>query len=135
MPEYLSHGSDLSTRVFILLESFFTRDDPIMKSKPQEEQSLRKVQEIQKVNIGTSQKPKILNLGTTCTKDEVDQYVELFREFYDIFTWTYDDLKEYDKIIIQHIIPMKEGTKLVRHKPRIINPKLKPLVKLELEKM
>jgi hypothetical protein len=74
-------------------------------------------------------------LGSTCTKDEINQYVQLFKEFYDIFAWTYVDIKEYDKSIIQHIIPLKEGTKPIRQKPRIINPKLNPLVKLDLEKI
>lgn len=33
------------------------------------------------------------------------------------------------------MIPLKEGTKPMRQKPRMMNPKLKPLVKLELENM
>jgi hypothetical protein len=57
----------------------------------------------------------------------------LFKEFQDIFVWSYDDLKEYDKSIFQHIIPLKEGSKPFKQKLRIINPKIKPLVKLELE--
>jgi hypothetical protein len=44
-------------------------------------------------------------------------------------------LKAYDKSIFQHIIPLKEGTKPFKQKLRIINPKLKPLVKIELEKL
>jgi hypothetical protein len=59
----------------------------------------------------------------------------LFKEFYDIFSWTYDDLKEYDKSIFHHIIPLKEGMNPVKKKLRMINPKLKPLVKMELEKL
>ena len=85
-----------------------------MKGKPGEELSLKRVQETQKVNIGNLKNPNFFNLGSTCTKDEIDQYIQLFKQFYDIFAWTYDDLKEYDKIVIQHIIYLKEGTKLVR---------------------
>ena len=48
---------------------------------------------------------------------------------------TSDGLKEYDKEVFQHVIPLKEGVVLVRKKPRMMNPKLKTLVKLELEKM
>jgi hypothetical protein len=59
----------------------------------------------------------------------------LFKEYYDNFAWTYDDLKEYDKSTFQHIIPLKEGTNTIRQKLRIVNPKLKPLVKIELEKL
>jgi len=73
-----------------------------------------------------------VNLGINCTPEEVDQYIALFREYFAIFAWSYDDLKAYDKTIFQHIIPLKEGTKPFKQKMRIINPKLKPLVKIEL---
>jgi hypothetical protein len=58
----------------------------------------------------------------------------LFKEYYDVFAWTYNDL-EYDKSIFQHIIPLKEGTNPVRKKLRIVNTKLKPRIKIELEKL
>jgi hypothetical protein len=52
-----------------------------------------------------------------------------------VFAWTYDDLKAYDQTIFQHIIPLREETKLVKKKIRMMNPKLKPLVKVKLEKL
>jgi hypothetical protein len=69
-------------------------------------------------------------LGTSCTNDE--GYTTIFKEFKDIFSWTYDYLKEYDKSIFQHTIPLKEGSKPFRQKLRVINPKLNSLAKLEL---
>jgi hypothetical protein len=117
------------------LESLFTRDDQTKIPDLKEEVSVRKVQETQKINIGTHDSPKYINLGTSCTMEEIDQYTSLFKEFHDIFSWTYDDLKEYDKSIFQHIIPLKEGSKPVKKKLRMINPKLNPLVKMELEKL
>jgi hypothetical protein len=74
-------------------------------------------------------------LGVDFTIDEFDQYVALFKQYLDVFAWSYDDLKAYDKIIFQHIIPLREGEKPVKQKIRIMNPKLKPLVKVELEKL
>jgi hypothetical protein len=59
----------------------------------------------------------------------------LFKEYFDVSAWSYDDLKAYDKSIFQHIIPLKEGTKTFKQKLRIIIPKLKPLVKIELGKL
>jgi hypothetical protein len=56
--EFLNHESYLNTKFHVLLESVFTQDDQIMKSKLGKEVSLRKVHEIQKVNIRTSQNPK-----------------------------------------------------------------------------
>jgi hypothetical protein len=111
------------------------RDDQTKISKPLEEPSVRKVQETHKINIGTPESPKYINLGTSCTKEERDKYTQLFKEFQDVFAWSYNDLKEYDKSIFQHIIPLKEGAKPFKQKLRIINPKIKPLVKIEIEKL
>jgi hypothetical protein len=77
-----------------------------------EEVSLRKVQEKRKINIGTDSSPKHINLGVDCTIDEVDQYVALFKEYIDMFPWSYDDLKACDKTIFQHIIPLEKGQSL-----------------------
>jgi hypothetical protein len=74
-------------------------------------------------------------LGVDCTIEEVEQHVALFKEYLDVITWSYDDLKAYDKTIFQHIIPLREGEKSVKQKIRMMNPKLKQLVKVELEKL
>jgi hypothetical protein len=59
----------------------------------------------------------------------------LFKEYLDVFAWTYDDLKAYDKKIFLHIIPLREEANIVKKKVRMMNPKLKPLVNIELEKL
>jgi hypothetical protein len=100
-----------------------------------EEVSLRKVQETRKVNIRTDSSPKYINLGVDCIVVEVDQYVSLFKEYLDVFSWIYDDSKAYDKKIFHHIIPLREGEKPIKKKIRIMNPKLKPSIKIELEKL
>ena len=93
------------------------------------------MKEIRKVNIGTHSSSKYVNLGVDCTTEEVDQYVALLKEYIDVFAWTYDDIKAYDKTIFQRIIPLREGVKPVKQKIRMMNPNLKPLVKIELEKL
>jgi hypothetical protein len=52
-----------------------------------------------------------------------------------VFACTYDDLNAYDKMIFQHISPLREEAKPVKQKIRMMNPKMKPLVKIELEKL
>jgi hypothetical protein len=59
----------------------------------------------------------------------------LFKEFYDVFSWTYYYLKDYVKYIFQDILPLKERENLARKKMRIVNPKLKPLIKIELQNL
>jgi hypothetical protein len=74
-------------------------------------------------------------LGVDCTTEEAYKYVSLFKEYIDVFAWTYDDLNAYDKNIFQHIIPLREEANMMKQKIRMMNPKLKPLVKIELEKL
>ena len=50
-----------------------------------------------------------------------------------MFSWTYDDFKDYYKTIFQHIIPLREEAKPIKKTIRMMNPKLKPLVNIELE--
>ena len=63
------------------------------------------------VNLGTEQDPKNINLGKNCTHAKRTTFMKLFREFKDVFAWTYEDLKTYDTNIIQHVIPLKEDVK------------------------
>lgn len=53
---------------------------------------------------------------------------ELFRELKDIFTWTYDNNKAYEKNITQHTKLLKSGTKLATQSPSEVNPNLKTLI-------
>ena len=57
------------------------------------------------------------------------------KEYVDIFAWCYEDLKTYDKSIIQHKIPLQENTKIVRQKLRPINPMLLPIIENEIRKL
>ena len=68
------------------------------------------------VNLTIQQNPKNINLGKNCTQVEREAFIKLFREFKDLFVWTYKDLKTYDTKIIQHIIPLKEDAKHFQQK-------------------
>jgi hypothetical protein len=109
-------------------ESLFMKDDHVKNIL--EEFLVPKVQEMRKVNIRTDSSPKYVNLGVDCTTEEENKYVSFFKEYIDVFAWTYDDLKSYDNTIFQHIIPLREGSKEVKQKIRMMNPNMKPLVKI-----
>jgi hypothetical protein len=125
--------SSIDPKNYIQVEYLFTKDDHVKNLL--EEVLVLKVQETRKVNIGTDSSPKYVNLGVDCTIEEIDQYVSLFKEYIDVFAWNYDDLKSYDKTIFQQIIPLWEEAKPPKQKTRMMNPKMKPLVNIELEKL
>lgn len=47
-----------------------------------------------------------------------ERYIELFKKYIGVFSWSYDDLKTYDMNIIKHKIPLKEGIKPFKLKLR-----------------
>jgi hypothetical protein len=87
------------------------------------------------INLGTLKKPKNINLGKTVSKEERKAYLKLFREYQDVFAWSYRDLKTYDTCIIQHTIPLKSYVKPFQHKLRKYHPSLEPLMCQEIKKL
>jgi hypothetical protein len=63
------------------------------------------------------------------------KYVEFLRQYKDVFSWSYDDLKTYDTSVIEHKIPLKHGIKPFRKKLRQINPILLPVIEREVKKL
>ena len=59
--------------------------------------------------------------------------MDLVQEFFDVFSWSYEDIHGFDPNIIQHVIPIKEGENLVRKKQRPMNPSLEAIIRKEVE--
>ena len=68
------------------------------------------------INIRTPKNPKNVNLNKTISKEERKAYPKLFKQYQDVFTWSYRDLKTYDTWIIQHTISLKPEVKPFQHK-------------------
>ena len=66
------------------------------------------------INLGTLDKPQKINLGVQCFEEEKVAFIKLFKEYKDVFAWSYEDLKTFDTQIMQHVNPIKEGAKLVQ---------------------
>jgi len=86
-------------------------------------------------NLGTQCEPKLVKLFKGVPKDYKKRYIDLFKKFADVFSWSYEDLKTYDKTIIQHKIPLKDGIKPHRQKLRQINPLLLAPIEKEVKKL
>ena len=69
-------------------------------------------------NIGTPEEPKFVKLSRSLTEEQRIGYTDLLREFSEVFTWTYEDLKTYDTSVIEHKIPLKEEAKPFKQKLR-----------------
>jgi hypothetical protein len=67
--------------------------------------------DVEYCNIGTQEDPKIIKLSKTLSLEVKQSYINLMKEFLDVFSWSYEDLKVYDTKIILHLIPLKEDHK------------------------
>ena len=76
-----------------------------------------------------------MNLGKCCSPAERDKFFSMFKQYKDVFSWTYEDLKTYDTSIIKHVVPIKVGVKPYQQPLRKMHPKLEPLIQSEVKKL
>lgn len=91
--------------------------------------------EVEEVNIGSAIKPKLIRLSKNLSPEVQQRYLDLMKEYVDVFAWDYSDLKAYDTSSIQHTIPVREKEKPFKQKLRRINPKLLPMIKKEVKNL
>ena len=112
------------------LEDMFDANDVPRKPKLQPLNAA-----IEEHNIGTKENPKMIKLSKNFPPDQKPKYIDLFKEFQDVFSWSYEDLKSYDTSVIQHTIPLKPNQKPFKQKLRRINPMLLPMIEKEVKRM
>jgi hypothetical protein len=90
-------------------------------------------EDVTECNLGTEEDPKYVKLSSSLSKEQRVEYVNLLKEFSDVFSWKYEYLRTYGTRIIEHNIPLKEETKTFREKIRQINPMLFPIMEKEVK--
>ena len=93
--EVLQSKNQSLPKGLVPLEELFDLND--VAKKPKLEPT--KV-EVQECNIGSEEKPKMMKLSKTLPAHIKLKYIELFKEFSDVFAWSYEVLKSYDIEII-----------------------------------
>lgn len=114
----------------VVLENVFDNQDRVDSSMKNS-----KPQELEEINLGTSESPKKVYIGKTLTPEIRKSLIALLRRFRHVFAWSYDDLKAYRQDLFQHVIPLKDGVKPFRQNQRPINPTLAPKMQEELLKL
>ena len=91
----LQSKDDNLPKGLVPLEEIFDFNDVARKPKMEPIEA-----EIEECNIGSEQEPKMIKLSKTLPAHIKQKYLELFKEFNDVFSWSYEDLKSYDMEII-----------------------------------
>ena len=74
-------------------------------------------------------------IGAECSHAEILEYTELFKEFHDIFAWSYDEMPGIDPRIVKHEIKTYPNAKIVWQRLRAVNPRKAPVIKAKIEKL
>jgi hypothetical protein len=88
--------------------------------------------------IDISVKPGIVenvHIGASCSPTEIITYTSLFKEFWDIFAWSYEEMPGIDPTIIVHEIKTYPRAKPVRQHLYPVHPCKAAAIKLEVEKL
>jgi hypothetical protein len=90
------------------------------------------------IPIDISVKPGIfenVHIGASCSLDEIVTYTSLFKEFCDIFTWSYEEMPGIDPAIVVHEIKTYPGAKPIWKRLHPVHPRKAATIKLEVEKL
>ena len=93
------------------LESSFSSSDVGNKEKHKEEELKMKVGETISLNIRTPECPKNVKIGVQCSDEEKLKFTKLLREFQDVFSWSYEDLRGFDPFSYTRCYPYQGGHK------------------------
>jgi hypothetical protein len=74
-------------------------------------------------------------VGADFSPEEIQIYTDLFKEFCDVFSWSYEEMPGIDPKIVEHEITMYPDAKPVQQKLHPINPKKATAIKIEVEKL
>jgi hypothetical protein len=74
-------------------------------------------------------------IGVYCSCEEIHIYTELFKQFCNVFSWSYEEMLGIDLRIVEHEITTYHGAKLVQQKLHLVNPCKEDTIKVEVEKL
>jgi hypothetical protein len=127
-PEIIELKTNHILKGLVPLEMIF--DNNVIYVKP----SIQALEEVVvNCNLGTDNDPRFVKLSKDLSNEQRKKYVNLMKEFFDIFAWKYEDLKTYDKSIIQQKIPLNPNTNPFKKKLRHVNPIFPPIIEKEVK--
>ena len=74
-------------------------------------------------------------IGADCSLEEIQIYTDLFKEFCDIFSLSYEEMPGINPKIVEHEIKTYPDANLVQHNLRLVNPRKEATFKVEVEKL
>ncbi|XP_070055284.1 uncharacterized protein [Nicotiana tomentosiformis] len=111
-------------------------DEDAKDSTPELEERVKTtVDALKEVNLGTNEEPRPTYLSALLEVDEERTYIELLKEFRDVFAWRYKEMPGLDPKVVVHHLGVKNGALPVKQAQRRFRPDLVSLIETEVNKL
>lgn len=87
------------------------------------------------MDLGTVDNPRPVFLSASLSNEEILQYMDLLREFSDVFAWSYAEMPGLDPKIAMHRLNIQEGAKPVKQAQRRFHPNVMDQIEKEVQKL
>jgi len=110
--------------------------DAIQAAPPEiEDGGQATIDELRKINLGTTKDPKSIFVSAILNDQELAQYEQILQEYKDVLTWRYQDMLSLDPNIVVHKLAISEGVKLVKQPQQRFHPELTIKINAEVDKL
>nr|XP_009791875.1 PREDICTED: uncharacterized protein LOC104239038 [Nicotiana sylvestris] len=93
------------------------------------------VDALKEVNLGTTEDSRPTYVSALLTTDEESTYVELLKEYRDVFAWSYKEMPGLDPKVVVHHLVVKKGARPVKQAQRRFRPELIPSIDAKVNKL
>ncbi|XP_070029104.1 uncharacterized protein [Nicotiana sylvestris] len=93
------------------------------------------VDALKEVNLGTTEDSRPTYVSALLTTDEESTYVELVKEYRDVFAWSYKEMPGLDPKVVVHHLVVKKGARPVKQAQRRFRPELIPSIDAKVNKL
>lgn len=81
------------------------------------------------INLGIEENKKEVKVGASLKYEVKKRLIELLNEYWDVFTWSYQDMPRLDTHIVIHKLPLKPECLPVKQKLRRTRPDMSHKIK------
>ena len=116
-------------------------NDPVEKedakdAPPELEEGVKiTIDPLKEVNLGTNEDPKPTYLSAFLESDEEVAYMNILKEYRDIFAWSYKEMPGLNRRVAVHQLAVKNDSRPVKQAQRRFRPDLIPLIENEVNKL
>ncbi|KAM0980052.1 hypothetical protein ACFX14_015828 [Malus domestica] len=116
-------------------EEEILEEDIIVAPSQLEDGGQATVDDLEELNLGTSEEPKPIFVSALLSAEEIEKYYQLLLEYKDVFAWTYKEMPGLDLIVAVHHLAVKPGTRPIKQTQRRYRSELIPQIEAEIDKL